>query len=141
MTLKYDDQGHPYEDLTEENKKLKNRVKELDNSLAIALDINDKYQRENKDLKDKIKESGEINVKLKKRAQEAEGELTIIKGIGNTSPEMRALQKQKEILKAACKKAGSRIKELEDDRKILLKDIDRLSEYSRNLETMKNDRR
>jgi len=32
--------------------------------------------------------------KLKKRAQEAEGELTIIKGIGNTSPEMRALQKE-----------------------------------------------
>ena len=32
--------------------------------------------------------------KLKKRAQEAEGELTISKGIGNTSPEMRALQKE-----------------------------------------------
>ena len=128
MTLKYDEQGHPYEDLSEENKKLENRVKELDNSLAIALDINDNYQRE--------------NIKLKKRAQEAEGELTIIKGIGNTSPEMRALQKQKEILKAACKKAGARIKELEDDRKILLKDIDRLSEYGQNLERMmKNDRR
>ena len=96
MTLKYDDQGHPYEDLTEENKKLKNRVKELDNSLTIDLELNDKYQRENV-----------------------------------------SLEKQKEILKAACKKAGARIKELEDDRKILLKDIDRLSEYSRNLETMK----
>ena len=46
MTLKYDENGHPYEDLTEENKKLKNRIKELDNSLSIALDINDKYQRE-----------------------------------------------------------------------------------------------
>ena len=142
MTLKFNEDGYPYEDLTAENKKLQNRIKELDNSLAIALDINDKYQRENKDLKDKIKESGEINVKLKKRAQEAEGELTIIKGIGNTSPEMRALQNQKEILKAACKKAGSRIKELEDDRNILLKDIDRLSEYGQNLDTMmKNDRR
>ena len=109
MTLKYDDQGHPYEDLTEENKKLQNRIKELDNSLSIALDINDKYQRE--------------NVKLKKRAQEAEGEVTIVKGIGMNSPEMRALQKQKEILKAACKKAGARIKELEDDREVLKKDI------------------
>ena len=128
MTLKYDEQGHPYEDPTAENKKLNNRVKELDNSLTIALELNDNYQRE--------------NIKLKKRAQEAEGELTIIKGIGNTSPEMRALQKQKEILKAACKKAGLRIKELEDDRKILLKDIDRLSEYNQNLQTMmKNDRR
>ena len=60
MILKYDEQGHPYEDLSEENKKLENRVKELDNSLSIALDINDKFQRE--------------NVKLKKQAQEAEGE-------------------------------------------------------------------
>ena len=91
MTLKYDDQGHPYEDLTEENKKLQNRIKELDNSLSIALDINDKYQRE--------------NIKLKKRAQEAEGELTIIKGIGNTSPEMRALQKEVEELKTDLARA------------------------------------
>ena len=87
MTLKYDNHGHPYEDLTEENKKLNDRIKELDNSLSIALDINDKYQRE--------------NVALKKRAQEAEGEITIIKGIGQNSPEMKALQKEVEELKAA----------------------------------------
>ena len=37
--------------------------------------------------------------KWKKRAQEAEGELTIIKGIGNTSPEMKSLQAQVEELK------------------------------------------
>ena len=30
----------------------------------------------------------------KKRAQEAEGELTIIKGIGNTSPEMKKLRER-----------------------------------------------
>jgi len=59
---------------------LKERVTQLDKSLSIALGINDKYQRE--------------NVALKKRAQEAEGELTIIKGIGNNSPEMRALQEK-----------------------------------------------
>ena len=40
------------------------------------------------------------NKQLKKRAHEAEGELTIIKGIGNTSPEMKALQKEVEELKA-----------------------------------------
>ena len=34
----------------------------------------------------------EENRKLKKRAEEAEGENTIIKGIGNNSPEMRELQ-------------------------------------------------
>jgi uncharacterized coiled-coil DUF342 family protein len=32
------------------------RIKELDNSLSIALDINDNYQRENKELKERIKE-------------------------------------------------------------------------------------
>jgi hypothetical protein len=30
-----------------------NRVKELDNSLSIALEINDKYQRELKEIKEK----------------------------------------------------------------------------------------
>ena len=42
--------------------------------------------------------SGE-NQKMKKRAQEAEGELTIIKGIGNTSPEMKSLKSEVEALK------------------------------------------
>ena len=31
---------------------LKKRIKELDNSLSIALEINDNYQRENKELKE-----------------------------------------------------------------------------------------
>ena len=61
----------------------------------------------------------------------------VIKKPADLEERIEQLEKQKEILKAACKKAGARIKELEDDRKILLKDIDRLSEYSRNLETMK----
>ena len=36
----------------------------------------------------------------KKRRQEVEGENTIIKGIGNNSPEMKALKKENEELKA-----------------------------------------
>ena len=64
MILKYDEQGQPYEDLTSENKKLKDRVKELDNSLSIALDLNDKYQRENKDLGEKCKEAGRVMIEL-----------------------------------------------------------------------------
>jgi len=59
---------------------LTERVAQLDKSLSIALDINDKYQRE--------------NVALKKRAQEAEGETTIVKAVGMNSPEMRALQEK-----------------------------------------------
>ena len=64
---------------------LTKRIDELNNSLSIALDINDKYQRE--------------HATLTKRAQEAEGENTIIKGIGQNSPEMKALQKEVEELK------------------------------------------
>ena len=47
------------------------RIKELDKSLSIALNINDKYQRENKALKDDIKEAREIN----KLHQELNGNL------------------------------------------------------------------
>ena len=126
MTLKYNEQGQPYEDLTAENKKLNDRVKELNSSLAIALDINDKYQRENKNLGEKCKEAGramiELNVKwesalqenkqFKKRAQEAEGEMSIVKGIGMNSPEMRAAHAE----------------------------IDRLSEENTNLKTMMNEK-
>ena len=64
---------------------LTERIAQLDKSLSIALGINDQYQRE--------------NVALKKRAQEAEGETTIVKGIGMNSPEMRALQKENDELK------------------------------------------
>ena len=58
---------------------LTRRIEELDKSLSVALDINDKYQRENKKLTD--------------RAREAEGETSIVKGIGINSPEMRAMKK------------------------------------------------
>ena len=61
--------------MKEDRGDLTKRVEELDNSLSTALDINDKYQRENKKLKDRV------NV--------AEGETTIIKGIGMNSPEMK----------------------------------------------------
>ena len=69
------------------------RIKDLENSVSIALELQDKYQRE--------------NVALKKRAQEAEGEVTIVKGIGQNSPEMKDAQKK--------------IKKLEEDIAILTK--------------------
>ena len=62
------------------------RIKELENSLSIALENVDRYQRDHN--------------KLKKRVEEAEGENTIIKGIGLNSPEMKALRKENEKLKA-----------------------------------------
>ena len=47
----------------------------------------------------------EENRKLKKRVEEAEGENTIIKGIGLNSPEMKALRKENEELKADLARA------------------------------------
>tara|TARA_B100000959_G_C14849125_1_gene569339 strand:- start:209 stop:430 length:222 start_codon:yes stop_codon:yes gene_type:complete len=46
------------------------------------------------------------------------------------------LEKQKEILQFSCKKAGTRIKELERDREIFKKELDRLSEENSNLEIL-----
>ena len=46
------------------------------------------------ELSTKLIEMAKVNLALKKRAQEAEGENTIIKGIGNNSPEMKELQKR-----------------------------------------------
>ena len=58
---------------------LTRRIEELENSLSIALDINDNYQRDNKKLKDRV--------------NAAEGETSIVKGIGMNSPEMREKDK------------------------------------------------
>jgi len=60
----------------------------------------------------------------------------VVKGPADLEERIEQLEKQKEILKTACKKAGSRIKELERDREVLKKEIDRLSEYNQNLEIM-----
>ena len=58
------------------------------------------------------------------------------RGPNDLEERIEQLEKQKELLKTACKKAGARIKELERDREILKEDIDRLSEDKHNLETM-----
>ena len=52
---KVDDRG-PL-DLTRQVDETDKRIKELDNSLSIALEINDKFQRENKKLADKVREA------------------------------------------------------------------------------------
>ena len=55
-------------------------------------------QQENEELKADQGEEIDYHRYWKKRAEEAEGELSILKGIGNTSPEMRdAKEKIKEL--------------------------------------------
>ena len=77
-------------------------------------------------------------VRMKKRAQEAEGELTIIRGIGHTSPEMKALEARVKQLDASLANAleineshqklngklQDRLTEVEEDNKKLSKQID-----------------
>ena len=60
--------------------------------------------------------------KAGRRIEELEGEISIIKGIGMNSPEMRA--------------AKARIEELERDHEIFRNDIVRLTEDKLNLETI-----
>jgi len=70
-------------------------------------------------------------VRMKRRAQEAEGELTIIKGIGNSSPEMKELEDSLavalEVNESHQKLNGklqARLTEVEEDNKKLSKQID-----------------
>ena len=54
----------------------------------------------------------EENKKLKKRIQELEGELSIIKGIGYNSPEMRDLKKELQEVKDDNVKLSLQINDL-----------------------------
>ena len=53
-----------------EMKELKARVKELDNSLAIALEVNDKHQRYNGELQVRVTELEEDNKKLAQQVED-----------------------------------------------------------------------
>ena len=54
---------------------------------------------------------------LKKKVNEAEGELSIIKGIGNNSPEMKRLQQEVKELKEDNKRLASQISDLTNNRR------------------------
>ena len=60
----------------------------------------------------------------------------VVRGPADLEERIEQLEKQKELLKFHCKKAGARIKELERDREFLIEDIDRLSEDKHNLEVL-----
>jgi len=49
---------------------LTKRIDELENSLSIALDINDKYQRENVALTKRVQELSEDNKKLSSQIED-----------------------------------------------------------------------
>ena len=60
----------------------------------------------------------------------------VVRGPADLEERIEQLEKQKELLKFHCKKAGARIKELEKDREFLKGDIDRLTEDKYNLEVL-----
>ena len=112
--------------------------------------VRDKNQLEGnkriiEELSTKIVEMAKANMDLKKRAQEAEGETTIVKGIGMNSPEMRELQARVKQLDSSLAnsleinenhqryngKLQLRLTEVEEDNKRLSKQI---SDYIKNHE-------
>jgi len=93
------------------------------------------------ELSTKMVELAKANIALKKRAQEAEGETTIVKGIGMNSPEMKALQAKVNELEGTLGSAQdindnhqryngklqTRLTEVEEDNKKLAKQIQDLN--------------
>jgi|TARA_Y100000310_G_scaffold247353_1_gene252936 predicted nuclease with TOPRIM domain len=64
-----------YHELKNENRRLKNRVKELENSLSISLETNDQYQRNNKKLVANIDSlRDQLQVKILKETTNQKGE-------------------------------------------------------------------
>ena len=137
---------------------IRDKVKETDDLLLLIeqhkKEIWEWKRKESKWLEDKVLLDGtkklvdklsEELMRMKKRAQEAEGENTIIKGIGNSSPEMRELQARVKQLDSSLANALEineshqryngklqlRVSEVEKDNKILSKQI---SDYIKNHE-------
>ena len=89
---------------------------------------------------DEVEELKKEIEKLKKRAQEAEGELTIIRGIGMNSPEFLALKKRVEELDNSLSialeindKYQRENKELKEDNKKLAKQVEDKIDFVRRL--------
>jgi len=130
---------------------IRDKVKETDDLLLLIeqhkKEIWEWKRKESKWLEDRVLLDGtkklvdklsEELTRMKKRAQEAEGENTIIKGIGNSSPEMKELQARVKQLDDSLANAleineshqryngklQSRVSELERDNRILSHQIE-----------------
>ena len=93
------------------------------------------------ELGERVREVEEENLKLIKKTQEAIGEMTIVKGIGMNSPEMRAAQDKIKELEGTLASAQdindnhqryngelqTRLTEVEEDNKKLAKQIEDLT--------------
>ena len=83
-----------------------------------------------------IKRLNDENKKLKNKVRDAEGETSIVKGIGMNSPEMRAAAARVKELEGKCQAAGRAMIELNVKYEGMIKEVDRLSEENTNLKTI-----
>jgi chromosome segregation ATPase len=103
---KVDDRG-PL-DLTRQVDETDKRIKELDNSLSIALEINDKFQRENKKLTDKVRKAEAM-----RRPLDTMDEIAY-----------RELEKENADLKWDNKSLAKQVEDLKWDNKSLAKQVE-----------------
>ena len=110
---------------------------QLDGSKRIIEELSTKIV----ELGERVREVEEENLKLIKKTQEAIGEMTIVKGIGMNSPEMRSAQDKIMELEGTLGSAQdinenhqryngklqTRLTEVEDDNKKLAKQIQDLT--------------
>ena len=61
----------------------------------------------------------------------------VVRGPNDLEERIEQLEKQKEILQSACRKAGTRIKDLERHNLTQAKEVDRLNEYVQIMELEK----
>ena len=132
-------------DLTRQVDERDKRIKELDNSLSIALEINDKFQRENKKLTDKVREAEAMRRPLDTMDEIAYRELEKENGDLRTSIGHRierveelntSLAEALAIDEAHQKQIGKlqvRLTEVEEDNKKLAKQIENQSKYVQKL--------
>ena len=132
-------------DLTKQVDERDKRIKELDNSLSISLEINDKFQRENKKLTDKVRKAEAMRRPLDTMDEIAYRELEKENGDLRTSIGHRierveelntSLAEALAIDEAHQKQIGKlqvRLTEVEEDNKKLAKQIENQSKYVQKL--------
>ncbi len=132
-------------DLTRQVDERDKRIKELDNSLSIALEINDKFQRENKKLTDKVRKAEAMRRPLDTMDEIAYRELEkenkdLRTSIGHRIERVEelntSLAEALAIDEAHQKQMGElqvRLTEVEKDNKKLAKQIENQSKYVQKL--------
>jgi len=123
-------------DLVETKKQLKEVGEELATLKKSKITIFDEEREKFKDWK-------EMYEKEHKLRQEAQGETTIVKGIGMNSPEMKTLKSEVEALKQQLhtdrEKARARIKELDNSLAIALEINEEHQRYNGKLQMRLTD--